>query len=309
MRRHFRFLIGAVVVVATGTGLNAVAQGPPNTYPSAIVAGPCEQRGDARIELNSLIVPTGNSTGAGETTIASSSYTVVGATLETLASTQLAIIIWDPTGDCVVACGEIGGPLDRNGALSIGLRPVESSGYSGIAYLAPIVSNPSQTGISVFLAETDSQASNGSSASAAEPDSGSGMAPPEPGTSNAADYATAVRRQVTILVGSLQRVNDLFGQPQPDNGEWSDQVLAELTLWQILYASAQDATPPSEFQNFNERYLQALSLLDGAARDIVTALETGDQGLLHSASQDIDQAIEEIRALDAADEEATPEAS
>lgn len=55
--------------------------------------------------------------------------------------------------DTYVACGDIGGERLADGAIAIGLRELEGSGFAGIAYLAPNAGDPSQTDVSVFLAE------------------------------------------------------------------------------------------------------------------------------------------------------------
>ena len=50
-----------------------------------------------------------------------------------------------------IACGELGGVIDANGALIVGLREESSSGYTGIAFLSPGADGVS-TDVSVFIA-------------------------------------------------------------------------------------------------------------------------------------------------------------
>jgi hypothetical protein len=52
-----------------------------------------------------------------------------------------------------IACGEIGGRLTPEGAVIIGLRELNNSGFTGIAYLAPGADGAS-TDVSVFVAPT-----------------------------------------------------------------------------------------------------------------------------------------------------------
>jgi hypothetical protein len=55
-----------------------------------------------------------------------------------------------------IACGEIGGMLTPEGAVIIGLRELNNSGFTGIAYLAPGADGAS-TDVSTFVAPTQGQ--------------------------------------------------------------------------------------------------------------------------------------------------------
>jgi hypothetical protein len=55
--------------------------------------------------------------------------------------------------DTYIACGEIGGFLTPEGAVIIGLRELNRSGFTGIAYLAPGADGAS-TDVSAFVAQT-----------------------------------------------------------------------------------------------------------------------------------------------------------
>ena len=50
-----------------------------------------------------------------------------------------------------IACGDIGGAVEANGALIIGLAEDSDSGYTGIAYLQPGADGAS-TDVTVFIA-------------------------------------------------------------------------------------------------------------------------------------------------------------
>jgi hypothetical protein len=101
-----------------------------------------------------LTRPVGQPAGqADKATVAESSFTIVPATLDALLASNYAINVHlsaDEIGT-YLACGEIGGTVDANGALIIGLREQSSSGYTGIAFLQPALDGVS-TNVSVFIA-------------------------------------------------------------------------------------------------------------------------------------------------------------
>ncbi|MEA2584804.1 MAG: hypothetical protein QOF33_2889, partial [Thermomicrobiales bacterium] len=53
-----------------------------------------------------------------------------------------------------IACGDIGGVVDANGQLVVGLAEVNDSGFTGIAFLAPNADDPNSTDVSTFIAPT-----------------------------------------------------------------------------------------------------------------------------------------------------------
>ena len=262
-------------------------------YIVQIRAGACSDPGDGLAQLDALPLSGNAQIGAQDAAVAGSSYSVAPLSLDALTGSASAVFVLDPDTKAMVACGEIGGVLGADGALSIGLRSANDSGLSGIAYLAPIGGNPAQVGISTFLARTG----------------GGGSGSAEPQVMEASAYGTMVRNQLTILVGSLQRVDALFSQPHPGESGWTSEVTAELFLWKLLYGMAGDANPPASFADFDEHYLGALSLLDSAAGDIAQGLKTSDQALLQSASTKIQEAVEALQSLDTSDVSATPAAA
>ena len=289
-------LLGIVTLAISTIATPAMAQEAGVTYWVHVHAGTCDSLGEIAAPLTDLMVPTGDRAGAEGATIAATSYSTVPLGLDALLASPYAIDVHRSTDDVTLACGEIGRVQDGSGAISVGLRPVNNSGFSGIAYLAADGGNPSQVTISTFLAETGVPGA----APAPDPGAGEGL--------DAATYGTTVRGQVTLVVGSLQRVDALFDNVQPGDQAWLDQLRAELSLWQILYSEAQELTPPAELADFHARYVEALALLDSAAPDVAEGVASGDQERLSQADAKIDQAIEAIRALDASDGGATPAA-
>jgi hypothetical protein len=298
----FRDMVIALIA-AVSLVIPAHAQQGSIQLSARIEAGTCQAPGEAAATLTELTIASGDRRGQGTAVQVATSYSVVPLPLETLLASAFTVNVLSSASDESIACGEIGGALDENGALSIGLRPSGSSGLSGVAYMAPVAGDPSQTGISAFVADTGG-------VPAADVSTGQDPATPAAAGSEpvAGTYPATIRSQVTLVVGSLQRVDALFGEPRPNDTAWVDQVTAELTLWQILYSEAQRSVPPPEYAAFHDRYVDALSLLDSAARDVVDALDTGDQESLAQAGEKIQQGIEALRALDAPDQEGTPAA-
>jgi hypothetical protein len=282
MTTPFRSLLGIFLLAIAAFAAPAAAQDTAESLIVHIHAGACDAPGEIVAPLTELTSATGERAGSDAATSAATSYSAVPLSLDTLLASPHVIDVHRATDEVRVACGEIGGARDGNGALSIGLRPTNASGSSGIAYLGPLPGNPSQTGISTFLANTG--ASEGTAASGTAVD--------------AATYASTVRAQLTLVVASLQRVDTLFDSPNPGDEAWLNQVNAEMALWQVLYRDARDLAPPAELAAFHSRYLEALALLDSAALDVTQGFAAGDQTRLTQADGKIDQAIAALQALE-----------
>ncbi len=122
--------------------------------PVHIHNGDCVNLGEIVAPLNDLTAPTGQPAGqADKATVAESSFTVVPITLDALLGSNYAINVHlsaDQIGT-YLACGEIGGVVNANGELVIGLREMSNSGFTGIAFLSPGIDGAS-TNVSVFIA-------------------------------------------------------------------------------------------------------------------------------------------------------------
>jgi uncharacterized cupredoxin-like copper-binding protein len=102
-----------------------------------------------------LTAPTGDRVGqAGRAALAETSFTPnVPMTLEAILAEDHAInahLSAEEIGT-YIACGDIGGVLNANGALVVGLSEDSNSGYTGIAFLQPAADGVS-TDVSVFIA-------------------------------------------------------------------------------------------------------------------------------------------------------------
>lgn len=138
---------------ATPVAGTPVAQAPVSR-PVHIHNGDCVNLGEVVAPLADLTAPVGQSSGqADKATVAESSFTVVPMTLDALLGSNYAINVHlsaEQIGT-YLACGEIGGVVNANGELVIGLREMSNSGFTGIAFLTPGIDGAS-TNVSVFIA-------------------------------------------------------------------------------------------------------------------------------------------------------------
>jgi hypothetical protein len=125
--------------------------------PAHIHTGTCREVGEVVAPLTDLTGATGGDrVGQARRAIpAESSFTSVPMTLDAIlgADHLVNVHLSAEEIDTYIACGEIGGMLTPEGAVIIGLRELNDSGFTGIAYLAPGVDGAS-TDVSVFVAPT-----------------------------------------------------------------------------------------------------------------------------------------------------------
>ncbi len=123
--------------------------------PVHIHSGTCDELGDVVAPLADLTAPEGDRVGQRRADLAETSSTSVPLTLDAILGADHAINVHLSSEEIgtYIACGNIGGVLDANGALVIGLSEDSNSGYTGIAYLAPGADGAS-TDVSVFIAQT-----------------------------------------------------------------------------------------------------------------------------------------------------------
>jgi hypothetical protein len=127
----------------------------PDSRPIVIHAGSCADLGEVVVTPGAAVAPSGPAVGQ-ETAIP----VLIGAatldlSLDVLIDQDHAVAVLastEPDAE-IVACGDIGGVDDDDGALAIGLREVDGSGLAGIAYFAYNATDQTQTDISIFLAD------------------------------------------------------------------------------------------------------------------------------------------------------------
>jgi uncharacterized cupredoxin-like copper-binding protein len=153
--------------------------------PAHIHSGDCVNLGDVVQPLTNLTAATGRAEGQRNRAIpAESSFTTVPMMLDQILASDHAINVHLSAAQIgtYIACGEIGGARDANGALTIGLRELNNSGYTGIAYLIP-TADGTGTNVSVFIAETQGQ--RAARQAAATPVGGAAATPAVAGSTNA----------------------------------------------------------------------------------------------------------------------------
>jgi hypothetical protein len=126
----------------------------PTPRPARIVTGNCDEPGEVVASLNDLTRPVGPFVGqSGKAIRVANSFTTVPIPLADLLATDdaVAVQLSADQPQTPLACGEIGGALEADGSLVIGLREASTSGFTGIAYLTPGIDGAS-TDISVFIA-------------------------------------------------------------------------------------------------------------------------------------------------------------
>ena len=141
--------------------------------PAHIHTGGCgDDLGDVIAPLTNLTAPAGEGLGQEEAVVAETSFTTVPLTLDAILGADHAVNVHLSTEEVgtYIACGELGGPLNENGNLVVGLREVDGSGFTGIAFLAPSATDPASTDVSVFIAEVVGDGVGGEDATEDEAD-------------------------------------------------------------------------------------------------------------------------------------------
>ena len=171
---------GALLLASAIGGFTASAQeatpasGGAGPHPLHIHTGNCDELGAVVAPLTDLVSPEGDRVGQrNRAAAASTSYTSVPLTLDAILADDHAINahLSAEQIDVYIACGEIGGTVAPDGSLTIGLRELNDSSYTGIAYLAPGADGAS-TDVTVFLAETQDRNRGDGDAAATGGDSG-----------------------------------------------------------------------------------------------------------------------------------------
>lgn len=145
-----------VAAVAQDATPEATPTGGAVSRPAHIHTGTCDEVGEVIQPLQELTAPVGVAAGQEEAVVAETSFTNVPLTLDQILAGDHVINVHMSAEeiDTYIACGALGGVLDANGALVVGLGPQEDSGYNGIAFLSPGADGVS-TDVSVFIAPSD----------------------------------------------------------------------------------------------------------------------------------------------------------
>ena len=142
-----------------GVGSQAQEASPPR--PSHIHIGDCDELGKVVQPLNSLTVPVGAVSGNSDAVVAEAAFTNIPQSLDTLLAEDhaLKVHLSKDQIQTYLACGDIGGAADADGALIVGMKELDGSGYAGIAYLVPAANG--STSISVMIARVIGDGTDG----------------------------------------------------------------------------------------------------------------------------------------------------
>lgn len=192
--RSFRagVLLAALLLMASGS-LSSLAQEASPPRPSHIHVGDCDELGAVIQPLTSLTVPGGEVLGNADAVVAEAAFTSIPQTLDELLAEDhaLKVHLSKEQIETYLACGDIGGALDANGALIVGMKELDGSGYAGIAYLEEQPNGT--TSVSVMIARVIPGA-DGADAGAAQPaaETPAAEAPADAGAADEAASPTIV---------------------------------------------------------------------------------------------------------------------
>ena len=131
-------VILSFVVVAVTTP-STLAQTTSVDRPAELRGGTCDSPGEVVAPLANLVFASGDLQGmTGATPVEQSGTVVQFAIADFLTSNHVVVVRESPTVSTVVACGHIGGALNPDGTLAVGMLGMNSSGLSGVAYFTPI---------------------------------------------------------------------------------------------------------------------------------------------------------------------------
>ena len=131
-------VILSFVVVAV-MPFSALAQTSSVDRPAELLAGTCGSPGEVVAPLANLVITSGDLQGQTSATPVEQSGTVVQFGIaDFLGSNHVVVVRESPAVSTVVACGDIGGALNPDGTLAVGMLGMNGSGLSGVAYFTPI---------------------------------------------------------------------------------------------------------------------------------------------------------------------------
>lgn len=137
--------------VALAASPAALAQTTSVDRPAELRGGTCDSLGEVVATLANLVYTSGDLLGQTSATPVEQSGTVVQfAIADFLASNHVLVVRESPTVSTIVACGLIGGALNPDGTLAVGMQGMNGSALSGIAYFTPI-DTVSNTLVTVLL--------------------------------------------------------------------------------------------------------------------------------------------------------------
>jgi hypothetical protein len=135
--RLWLVILSFVVVAATTP--STLAQTTSVDRPAELRGGTCDSLGEVVVALANLVFASGDLQGmTGATPVEQSGTVVQFAIADFLTSNHVVVVRESPAVNTVVACGHVGGALNPDGTLAVGMLGMNGSGLSGVAYFTPI---------------------------------------------------------------------------------------------------------------------------------------------------------------------------
>jgi hypothetical protein len=135
--RLWLIILSFLVVAATAPA--TLAQTSSVDRPAELRGGTCDSLGEVVVSLANLVFASGDLQGmTGATPVEQSGTVVQFAIADFLASNHVVVVQESPAESTVVACGRVGGALNPDGTLAVGILGMNGSGLSGVAYFTPI---------------------------------------------------------------------------------------------------------------------------------------------------------------------------
>ncbi len=135
-----RTLLALLILTAVAvTSSSALAQTTTVDRPAELRNGTCSGLGDVVVPLANLVITPGDLQGQTSATPVEQSGTVVQFDIVDFLVADHAVVVREsPQDSTVVACGDVGGALNPDGTLAVGMLGINGSGLSGVAYFTPI---------------------------------------------------------------------------------------------------------------------------------------------------------------------------
>ena len=135
--RLWLVILGFAVVAVTAP--STLAQTSSVDRPAELRGGTCGGLGEVVVPLANLVITSGDLQGQTSATPVEQSGTVVQFAIADFLASNHVVVVWEsPAVSMVVACGDIGGALNPDGTLAVGMVGMNGSGLSGVAYFTPI---------------------------------------------------------------------------------------------------------------------------------------------------------------------------
>jgi hypothetical protein len=107
------------------------------------------------------------------------------------------------------------------------------------------------------------------------------------------EYLADVRRQFDILTASVEEFGAIITDPNFTTDQaLFDRLIQILVIWASASVDAQSLTPPDEYQDLHEAFLEYTALLSGAATDLTVGLSSGETASIQAGGQKLEAAIE-----------------